>query len=305
MVRAIAFSNRRLWISAFLILTLTLTSSCAFRFSKLGDQEAEPDPITLLRRDIRQLRADHRVALFDLQKDLNAQIERVHGELKKEAAEKERDQFALRKRDADFAEQIAEIEMQIRILGGSLEEEVNRVKERSDQNSNEALSALAAFRSALSKKEKQEASADLAMETKIRDELKQEREARKSLQAQMDAMRAFNETLQESSNEQIKALKAVSDRVSELIEKVLPAVNTLGQRVDQHDDQLKAVKADKNGAGIDRKLSDLSKAVDTQRKSLELLGNTLTVQVDKQQKLLQQALDKLQALEEKGARAKK
>jgi len=303
--RAMSHFSGKVRVVAFLIFITMLSAACSLKLGQVGDQEAQPDPMTLLRREIRQLRIDHRVALFDLQKDLNAQVERLRADLKKEAAEKEKDQFALRKRDADFAEQIAEIDMQVRILGGSFEEQINRVKEFSDQKNSEAIRDLAEMRGVLAKKEKQEALAEQNLQNKIAGQLKEEGDARKSLQDQIDSMRAFDETLQQSSNDQIKALKAVSEQLSELIDKVLPAVNTLSQRVDRQEEQFKALNRKPDAAGLDGRLSDLAKVVEAQRKTLEILGNTLTAQVDKQQKQLQQATDRLQALEAKGPSAKK
>lgn len=268
--------------SVLLIVVTLLFSSCGFTvwIPDTKDKE-DADPMTLLRRDIRQMRADNRVAAFDRQKDLNV----LDAELKKMGE----NIFSLRKRDANFGEQISEIEMQIRLMGGSIEEEVNRIKEISERKNNNTLKELGGIRQLL-----------------VRSEEKEKKEAlnNRHLLDRVHSVQETNRVLQKSSNDQIKALHEVSDRLTQLIEKVLPAVNDLAGRVDKQEDRFSALSRGVDLEGLNRRLSDLTNVIDVQRKSLEMLGNTITAQVDKQSRLLKKTLNRLQVLEAKVSKNK-
>lgn len=298
--------------SALLSVVVTLLAGCGYtlELSKLDNNADEPDPITLIRRDIRQLKADHRVAIFDLQKKYKEVAARVGDDLHTEMT-------SLRMRDADFGEQISEIEFQLRLMKGSIEEDVNRVKEVSEQKNNNALRELEDISRLMAKQEKNEKLANqtlqdqIALQTRegakknqsLQDQIaRQTKEAAKnnqSLQDQIDSIQIASIALQKSSNDQIKALNEVSAQVSQLIDKVLPVVNDLAQRLDTQENQLRQMDRDINIDGLNRQLKDVREAIDVQRQSLEMLGNTLTAQVDKQAKLFQKTVSRLNVIEAK------
>ncbi|MFQ5597773.1 MAG: hypothetical protein ACE5GK_06960 [Nitrospiria bacterium] len=282
--------------SALWVVVLMFHAGCGYslEFSKVDGNENEPDPVTLMRRELRQLKADHRVAVFDLKK----QYESLAQDQKKRGNQSQSDIVSLRKKDADFGEQLTEIGLQLRFIKGSMEEDVNRMKEVSEGNINTALMELRDIDRRLDLQKKNE-EADRSRLQKQVDALQVRIEP---LQVKIDALKVSNAALKKSSSEQITALNEVSAQVSELIEKMLPAINDLVQRIDKQEVGLEKMDRDVNVSDLNRRIAGLTEAVDVQRKSLEMLGNTITSQVDKQSRLLEKTIDRIDAFEKKSAK---
>ncbi len=300
--------------------------------SRVEEAPDAPDPVTLLGRDLRQFKAQHRVSIFDLQNeqkvllertktdidkrlaDLHAQIQRDLGALenKKEAA-----LLSLRRQDADFGEKIAEIEIQLRLMGGSIEEEINRYRDASEQTQDNALRELGNIKRLMASEAKEKKASLKILQGQITEgkhqrealkkavdevllvQVKAEEQGRKTLQAEINQIKSSNIKATASSNDQINALNQVSTQVDQLIEKVLPAVNRLGERLDKQEEQISALIREMNIEDLNRKLAALTDTIEVQRQSLDMLGNTLSSEIDKQKRLLQQAGDRLKALEPK------
>ncbi len=315
-----------------LLVGLTLLGGCGYSLEMSRDTDAPlpPDPITVLGRDLRQLKADHRVSLFDLKNEQKALAEETRAELKKRLEQlelqiqtelrnaREQRQTALgslRRRDADFDEQIAEMELQLRLMGGSIDEEINRYKDASEQTNNNALRELGNLKRLLAKNAEEKSASIKALRERIAEEqdqreamekafdgvvlaqAKEEEQARVSLQHQIKQIESSGKETSASSDEQIKALNQVSVQVDQLIEKLLPAVNLLAERLDKQEDQFDALKREIDIEALKQQLKALSDTVDIQRQSLEMLGSTLTSEVDKQKGLLQKTVEGLQAIE--------
>jgi len=302
-----------------LLLSAVVLSACGYSL-ELSKTEAEvvEDPITLIRRDIRKIKADHRVKLFDLRKEqsekfkqLRSEIEHV-GALRKELAQLDRKleetKLALSRRNADTDARISEMEVHHRLIQGSIEEEANRFKEASDEISRFAQKELEALKKEIEGQKKQRA----ALASLLKEQLKS---ARKGLQSRLSALKETGESTQESVKRQLEAqkkglqglknslldqadaIKGLSEQLSQMLEKLLPAVNKLGERVDALEWQLKKLEGEIDLEALERRLSALRNAVDVQRKSLEMLGNTLTPKVDEHRALLRQLTERLKKLD--------
>jgi len=316
----------------FLLVGLTLLGGCGYslEMSRDADTPLPPDPITLLGRDLRQLKADHRVSLFDLKNEQKALAEETRAniekqleqlrlqlqtDLKKAQEQRQTALRSLRKRDADFGEQIAEMEIQLRLMAGSIDEEINRYKDASEQTNNNAMRELGNLKRRFAD-EVSEKNASIKMIRELIAEERDQREARgktfheavlaqgkieeqarASLHDQIKQIESSGEEASASSGEQIKALNQVSTQVDQLIEKLLPAVNLLAERLDKQEEQFDALKREIDIETLNQQLKALNDTVDIQRQSLEMLGNTLTSEVDKQKRLLQKTVEDLQALE--------
>ncbi len=288
----------------FLFSVMFVLMSCGYALEfKRIDKDAE-DPITVVRRELRQLKAAHRVALFDLQKEQEKQIEALQLDLLrvgqgnetlgKTLIQMKRDLSGattrLGQNNADTDERFAEMEIQHRMIHGRIEEENNRMKELIARGNNFTVKTLADFRK------------NLASQEGIFLQFKQKQaESSQSLEQKMSGLAEKNSGIAQTAEGQTKTLQSVSTQVSELIDKMLPAVNGLAARVDDLEWALKQFKTNVESQDLQKRLSELSEAVDVQRKSLEMLGNTLAVQVDKQGTLLNKTVKDLKGLQSKKA----
>jgi len=340
---------------------MALLGGCGYslEMSSVEETPEAPDPITLLKRDLRQIKADHRVSIFDLKNeqkllgektksDIDKILAKLHAQIQRDlrALEEKREAslLSLRRRDADFGEQIADMEIQLRLMGGSIEEEINRYKDSSEQTNSNALRELGNVKRLLAdegKKKKAslkmlqgqidgEKEGRLKLETRLETQLvsqvaqlkaqiaeekhqretlkktfdevvlaqaKAEKQARKLLQGQIKQIESSSVATNASSDDQIKALNEVSAQVDQLIEKLLPAVNRLAERLDKQEEEFDSLDRKIDVDALNRQLTALTDALDVQRQSLEMLGNTLTSELGKQKRLLQKTIERLQALE--------
>jgi hypothetical protein len=317
-----------------LLVGFALLGGCGYslEMSRLEDTPEAPDPITLLRRELRQLKADHRVSIFDLKNEQKLLAERSKADLKKIRdgigtqlqSDLKSGLLSLRRRDADFGEKISEMEIQLRLMGGSVEEEINRYKDRSEQTNNNALRELGDVKRLLIDEAKEKAgsikmlrdqinkekASRLALWSRVQDLLEvqsnhlktkiaEEKNQREAIQNHIKGMESSSGQVRTSSDEQIKALNEVSTQVDELIEKLLPAVNQLGERLDRQEEQFEALKRKIDVDALNRHLNALTETVEVQRRSLKMLGDTLTAEVDKQKRHLRKIMEDLKALEPK------
>lgn len=258
---------------------MMLMVSCGYtlELKRIGDPEKE-DPIMVIRRDIRKMKADHRVAIFDLRKEHADEISSIRmnvGRIGKANEGLGQAAIQSKQKAADIDERFSEIEIQRRLIHGRIDEEANRNKE--------AVSRINLF--------------TLKELELLRKELLEHGTKSKMLQKQIDRVQAENTRLKQSEIDQQKTVQAVSDQVSQLVEKVLPAVNGLASRLDDLEWQVKKLGEQIDVQGLNKRLSDLTEAIDVQRQSLEMLGNTLTSQVDKQQSLLKTTNKRIKRLE--------
>lgn len=297
----LVFQARHLF---FLLSIMLLVQSCGYSLEfKRIDDKAE-DPITVVRRELRQLKAAHRVAMFDLKKERKNQIEMMQANLArvgkgnetlgKNLIQMKRDLSEARTRlgqkNADTDERFAEMEIQHRLIHGRIEKEGNRQKESLARGNNFILKELEAFRK------------DLATQKDTLSQFKQKQvQASQALKEQINGVQAKNVGIEQTSDGQTKILQNVSGQVSELIDKMLPAVNGLAARVDNLEWELKQLKDNVDIQGLQKRLTELTEAIDVQRQSLEMLGNTLAAQVDKQGALLQKTVKGLKGLQSKTA----
>jgi len=279
------------------VMSLTVSCGYSLEFKRIDDK-AE-DPITVIRRELRQLKADHRVAIFDLQKDQKKQVDTMRADLTrigkanetlgKTLIQMKRDLAETRTRsgqnNADTDERFAEMEIQHRLIHGRIEEEGNRFKESSARANNFTVKELEGFRKDLATQK------DALLKFK-----EKEGQASQALQEKIAGVQAKNAVIKKSTDDQTKALQTVSSQVSELLDKMLPAVNGLAARVDNLEWELKKLKTDIDIQGLNQRLTELAEAVQVQRQSLEMLGNTLTAQVDKQGALLQKTVKDVKGL---------
>ncbi|GEM_PF-5075448 len=295
----------------FVSAVTILMTSCGYSLElKRIDSKAE-DPITVIRRELRQLKADHRVAIFDLQKEQKNRIDamrvnlsrigKANETLGKTLIQMKRDLSEARTRlaqnNADTDERFAEMEIQHRLIHGRIEEESNRLKESAARGNNFTVKELEGFRKALAT-QKNAFSQLKKKQAQITQELKKRQaQATQKLQAQIEGVQAKNVGIEKTTRGQTKSLQSVSTQVSELIDKMLPAVNGLAARVDNLEWALEQLKDDVDIDALQKRLAALAEAIDVQRQSLEMLGNTLTAQVDKQSALLQKTVQGLEALQ--------
>jgi len=294
------------------------------------DQSPEADPLTLLGRDLRQFKAQHRVSIFDLKNEQKAFADGIKVNLEKiltdlriqvqqdlATAKKKREEslLSLRRQTADFGEKIAEIEIQLRLMGGNVEEEINRYKDASEQIQNDTLRELGNLKRLIARETKEQKAsikrlqAQIVAEKRQRESLKKtfedalfaqteaEERARKPIQAQITQLKFSIGQVRASSDEQIKTLQQVVSQVDQLIEKILPAVNQLGGRLDKQEEQVDTLNQTIDVDSLNQHLKELTGTIDVQRQSLEMLGTTLTSEVDKQKQLLQETLERLKVLE--------
>lgn len=277
----LAFQARHL-VFLFSIMFFVVSCGYSLEFKRIADKVE--DPITMVRRELRQLKADHRVAIFDLQKEQKTQIESI-GKMKRDLLEA---RTRLGQNNADTDERFAEMEIQHRLIHGRIEEEGNRFKESSARGSDFTLKVLEGFRT------------DLAAQKGLLSGFKEKQvQASQVLQEQISGVQAKNVGIEQARDDQTKTLQAVSGQVSELIDKMLPAVNGLVSRVDNLEWELEQLKTNVDIQGLQGRLTALREAVDIQRQSLEMLGNTLAAQVDKQGALLQKTVQDLKGLQSK------
>jgi len=298
----------------FLIL---LVSGCGYSLEIAKLEEPVEDPITLIQRDIRKIKAAHRVALFGLSKEQNDQLKQLRADLEKTKAFRhdisqldrklQETRVALSRRNADIDERISEMEVHHRLIQGSIEEESNRLKETSSEANRFVLKELEIIKNDVSTQEGNRKKLEKAAkewvgttQKKLQAELAALREKEKSTQstiaADMDFLKSDTREMRQSLVGQSQAIKALSGQISQLIEKVLPAVNKLGERMDALEWRLKKLDRDIDLEALNRRLTALSDAVDVQRQSLEMLGNTLTPQVDEQRALLRKTMDRLKKI---------
>lgn len=315
---------------ALLLAGVVLLGGCGYSLEASREDPEAPDPITVLGRDLRQFKAQHRVSIFDLKNDQKVMMERTKADVEKVLAELQmqiqRDLgeaekkraaalLSLRRQNADFGEKIAEIELQLRMMVGNIEEEMNRYRDASEQTQDNALRELGNIKRLMASEIKEKKASLKMLKSQITEEKRQrevlkntvnesllaqvkvEEGGRKTLQEQINQIKSSNVTANASSNEQIKALNQVSTQVDQLIEKVLPAVNQLAERLDNQEEKLSAVTREIDIDDLNRKLGKLTDTIEVQRQSLDMLGNTLTAEVDKQKHLLQENLGRLKALE--------
>lgn len=286
----------------FLFSVMFLMVSCGYSLEfKRIDKDAE-DPITAVRREFRQLKAAHRVALFDLQKEQEKQIESLQADLLRVAQGNEtlgktliqmkRDLSGattrLGQNNADTDERFAEMEIQHRLIHGRIEEENNLRKESTARGNDFTVKALEHFRTDLATQQ------DALLQFK-----KKQAASRQILEEKMSGVAEKNIGIVQTTDGHAKTLQGVSVQVSELIDKMLPAVNGLAARVDDLEWALEKFKTNVESQDVQKRLSRLTEAVDVQRKSLEMLGNTLAAQVDKQGILLKKTVKDLKGLQSK------
>lgn len=295
----LAFQARHL-VFLFVIMVLVMSCGYSFEFKRIDD--TVEDPITVIRRELRQLKADHRVAIFDLQKEQKTQIEsmrtnfahvnKMNETFGKTLIQMKQGLFDAKTRlgqnNADMDERFTEMEIQHRLIHGRIEEESNRSKESSARGNNFTLKTLEDFRT------------DLATQKDIFSQFKKKQaQATQALQEKISGVQAKNVGIEQTSDDRKKTLQTVSVQVSELIDKMLPAVNKLASRVDNLEWELEQLKTNVDIQGLQERLGALREAVDVQRQSLEMLGNTLAAQVDKQGALLQKTVRDLKGLQSK------
>ncbi|VAX31979.1 hypothetical protein MNBD_NITROSPIRAE01-1835 [hydrothermal vent metagenome] len=276
--------------------------SCGYSLEfKRIDKDAE-DPITVVRRELRQLKASHRVSLFDLQKEQEKQIESLQADLLRVAQGNEtlgktliqmkRDLSGattrLGQNNADTDERFSEMEIQHRLIHGRIEEESNRRKESTARGNDFTLKALESFRTDLATQQ------DALLQFQ-----KKQAASRQILEEKMSGVAEKNLGIVQTTDGHAKTLQGVSAQVSELIDKMLPAVNGLAARVDDLEWALEKFKTNVESQDVQKRLSGLTEALDVQRKSLEMLGNTLAAQVDKQGALLKKTVKDLKGLQSK------
>lgn len=307
--RPIPCLSFRLRHLGFLFGIVLLTVSCGYSLEFKRIDDTAEDPITVVRRELRQLKADHRVALFDLQKEQKKQIDAMRTTLArvgqgnetlgKTLIQMKRDlsdtRMRLGQNNADTDERFAEAEIQHRLIHGRIEEEGNRFKESAARGNNFTVRELEGFRKNLSAQAK-----DFAAQKESFSQFKKNQtQAHQALKEQIRGVEAKSASVSQITDAQTKTLKSVSTQLTELIDKMLPAVNGLAARVDTLEWELKELKTNVDIEGLQKRLSEMTEAVDIQRQSLEMLGNTLAAQVDKQGAILKKVVKGLKGLQSK------
>ncbi len=284
----------------FLLGIMVLMSSCGYtlEFKRVKDPNEE-DPITVIRREIRQMKADHRVAIFDLKKHQEQQEAKLKSDLDKELDLVRQDlqetRLALGEKNAEFDDRFIENDLKQRQIYGRIEEEANRVKEDSARTNSFILKELENLSQKITTQETHQKSLENTLNT-FQERQKEETQA---LRVQLNLIQdknAANETL---SDHQGKTLEEVTSQVSQIIDQAVPTINSLAARVDDLEWQVKQFNNDTKTESLKKRLEDLAKSIDVQRKSLEKLGSTVTSQVDKQQGMIQQSIKRLDTLEGK------
>ncbi|MFQ5588432.1 MAG: hypothetical protein ACE5F7_06295 [Nitrospiria bacterium] len=310
------------WLLSLLCTLPALISACGYtlEFKRVKDPKKE-DPITVIRREIRQMKADHRVAIFDLQKEHESRIAALQSDLTRlknaneslgqAAIQMKRDlqetRITMGKKNAEVDDRFTEVELQRRQIHGRIEEEANRAKETSERSSSFMLGEIEALGKSLSAQEAKRKKADKTLTALEQRQSK----TQKLLQEQIVSARTRSADLEKTTGQQEetvrvvteqvsrqgKSLEAISAQVTELIEKVVPSVNELATRLDDLEWQVDQFKGEVDVQGLNKRLDALTESIDVQRQSLEMLGNTLTSQVDKQQGLLRQTIRRVDDLE--------
>ncbi len=292
---------------SFLIVTMTFMVSCGYTLVRVDPKEE--DPITVIRRDLRQMKADHRVALFDLRKEQGAKIERLESDLARlKTSNEELSRVVVQMRrdfqenvvvqgqnNAELDDRFTEVELQRRKIHGRIDEEANRSKEVLEKSNQFFLKEIEVLRQSLA--------TQVALQKKIEETVmvlgQKESEINQSLEGKIASVEARNDSLQQSSVHQGETVRGVSDQVSQLVDKLVPSVNSITTRLDDLEWQVKQFKGDGDGKTFKQRLDELTKAIEVQRKSLEKLGNTVISEVDKQSGLLQKTINRVNGLEGK------
>lgn len=295
-----------------LSFVLLMVAGCGFSLTRIDDKKEE-DPITVIRRELRQMKADHRVAIFDLQKEYQEAVSAMQIELTRLGNANEsvgqnliqhrRDLAEMRasaaQKSADTEEHFVEVEHQHRLIHGRIEEESNRFKELSERVSAYTLKELESIRKEMAAQDAFQKKNQQSLQEQLARFEEKEGQMSASLRGQVELVQTKSTGLEKRVDERTKELQAVSEQVSQLIDKVLPAVNGLAARLDDLEWQMKKLGNGTDAQALNKRLSEVSEAVNAQRKSLEMLGNTLTSQVDKQQGLLQKTINRLDGLQAK------
>jgi chromosome segregation ATPase len=215
-------------------------------------------------------------------KELEAAVARLQSEVKQIKEEGRQTTSSVQKKRADLEVRLDEVALQIRMIQGNIEKEGHRIKELSHQVENIAfrVNELGEIKNRLSEQEKKWNS------------------VQKTLQEQIDSIKVAGSTLQKSSEEQAKKMEALSAQVSELSEKIPPALNAQAVQLNDLGLQFEKMTKGADAEEVNKTLVELSNA-------LNVLGQKITSKVDEQEKLLQKATKRLQALEAKLASGKR
>ncbi len=293
-------------VTLFAVLMLCASCGYSLELSRVDAQKQE-DPITLLRRELRQVKADHRVAIFDLRKEQKMQLSELQNE-QVEIAKKNRGlgknvaQFV--QRNADVDERFSEMEVQHRLIHGRIEEEANRYKDVSARASDFTLREIEAVRKDLAKQAAKLKQAQKSFKDQMVSLGRKEEQAIKEMRSEIDSVNEKSLGIQKATAGQKKSVQSVSDQLSQVVDKILPAVNRVTERLDALEWEFKKLDENIDVQALNRRMTQLTDAINVQRQSLEMLGNTLTSQVDKQRGLLRQVIDRLDDSEEKGSSKK-
>ncbi|MFQ5543359.1 MAG: hypothetical protein ACE5FY_03285 [Nitrospiria bacterium] len=280
----------------FLFIGMALLSGCGV---SLGNtQSAGDDPVTSMRKDVHRLNIQH----GNLRKELLKNASQLKSEIKglQEQDRKTLTDLSERfgERSAAMGERITQLESQNRLLRGTIEEERHRFKELFHQENDHILKEVNKIRTLLAKQGKDGETIKKVLQKQINVQEKQGT-AHGALAAQLNRFKNVQETFNNTISEKMNALQSdnraaqgasdslaneleeSSKQMTAFTEKLLPAVNGLASRLDNLEWKFEKFEGEFDINSLNKRLMELSDAIDVQRQSLEMLGDNLSAQISK------------------------
>ncbi|HIE65213.1 MAG: hypothetical protein ABGX83_00105 [Nitrospira sp.] len=287
----------KLWFSLFMMMGMVLLHGCGYTVRMVALEEEQRElqekkslegDVARLQVDLKKLRKQNRQAAIILKEEISR-----NGTLFKAGLKDSRKEIlGLQKGQTDLNVRMDEATFQFRGVQGHFEEQDRLFSALSHQVENVAF-RVNKHGESKEKLTKQVRKLESLLQSQMRivDALKE------SLRRQLDAISLVDRNLRKVSKEQEKSLQVVSDQASELAEKIPPVLNRQSVRLDELEWQVKKMSSEVDVKQIDKDLATFSRALDTLKKTLELLGGRMTTKLDEQGRLIRDTTKKVRGIE--------